>query len=55
MPVNVIMSRPEGSEEVDELDYVWELWERLEDAYEVAREHLKLNANRQNRYYDVSE
>ena len=27
--------------------------ERLEDAYEVAREHLKLSANRQKRYYDV--
>ena len=53
MPMDIMMGRPEGSEEVDELYYVWELWERFEDAYEVAREHLKLSANRQKRYYDV--
>ena len=51
--VNVMLGRPEGSEEGDDLDYVWELREMLEDAYEVAREHLKPSADRQKRYYDV--
>ena len=53
MPVNVMLGGSEGSEEGDELDYVWELRERLEDAYEVATEHLRLSANRQKRYYNV--
>ena len=52
-PVDVILGRPEVSEEGDELDYVRELRERLEDGYEVAREHLKLSANRQKRYNNV--
>ena len=53
MPTDILMGRPECSEEVDEPLYVQVIRERLEDAYEVAREHLKLSANRQKRYYDV--
>ena len=33
MPVDVLLRRPEGSKEVDELDYVLDLRERLKDAY----------------------
>ena len=53
MPIDIMMRRLECSEDVDELDYVQELRERLEDAYEAAREHLKLSAIKQKSYYDV--
>ena len=52
MPIDVMMGLPESSGE-DELDYVQSLRRRLEEAYEVAREHLKVDAIRQKRYYDV--
>ena len=32
MPIDIMMGRPECSEDVDELDYVQELRERLKDA-----------------------
>jgi transposase InsO family protein len=53
MPLDVMMGQPESSEDQNELEYVQKLRERLEDAYEIAREHLQENANRQKRYYDV--
>ena len=53
MPTDIMMGRLECSEDVDELYYVRELGKRLEDAYELAREHLKLSAVRQKRYYDA--
>ena len=53
MPIDVMMGPPDDSTNQDELDYVVGLRERLEDAYDVAREHLQTSANRQKRYYDV--
>ena len=37
----------------NELEYVHRLWERLQDACEVTREHLQQNVVWQKRYYDV--
>ena len=51
MPIDVMMGQPDESK--DELDYVQGLRKRLEDAYDVAREHLQSSADRQKRYYDV--
>ena len=53
MPLDVVMGQPEGSEAIDELEYVKDLRERLEDAYDIAREHLRESAERQKRHYDV--
>ena len=52
MPIDVMMGETTPTLE-DELDYVQGLRERLEDAYEVAREHLEKSAVRQKRNYDV--
>jgi len=52
MPIDVMMGRPQ-SEAGDELEYTRGLRERLEEAYDVAREHLKTDAVRQKRYYDL--
>ena len=54
MPVDVMMGRPGSESSRDELEYVQGLRDRLEDAYDVAREHLQSSANRQKRYYDVN-
>ena len=40
MPNNVMMGQPEG----DKLDYVCGLWEWLQDACGVVREHLQQSA-----------
>ena len=53
MPIHVMFGQPYSSEKADELVYVQGLCERLEDAYDVAREHLEKSATRQRRYYDV--
>ena len=37
----------------DELEYVQGLRDRLEDAYDCAREHFQSSAGRQKRYYDL--
>ena len=52
MPIDVMVGQPEDSSQ-NELDYVQGLRERLEDAYEIARENLQSSAVRQKRYYDV--
>ena len=52
MPIDVMLEERCPQEE-DELGYVQGLRERLEDAYDVAREHLGRSANRQKRYHDV--
>ena len=54
MPVDVMMGHPGSESSRDELEYVQGLRNRLEDAYDVAREHLQSSANRQKRYYDVN-
>ena len=54
MPVDVMMGHPESGSGKDELEYVQGLRDRLEDAYDVAREHLQSSAIRQKRYYDVN-
>ena len=46
MPIDVMMGPPDDSPDCDELDYVTGLRERLEDAYDVAREHLQTSANK---------
>ena len=53
MPIDVMVGSPDDSSNQDELDYVTGLRERIEDAYDVAREHLQTSANRQKRYYDL--
>ena len=53
MPIDVLVGQPEDSEVAGELEYVQGLRDRLEDAYDVAREHLQTSANRQKRGYDV--
>ena len=53
MPVDVMMGRSDSSSSWNELEYVQELRHRLEDANDVAREHLQSSANWQKRYYDV--
>ena len=52
VPIDVLVGKPENSCQ-DELEYVEGLRNRLEDAYDVAREHLKVDAVRQKRTYDV--
>ena len=52
MPIDVMMGHPE-EEAVDELEYTRGLRHRLEEAHEVAREHLRISATRQGRYYDL--
>ena len=54
MPIDIMMGRPGCTEDVDELHNVWEIREWLEDANEVAVEHLKLSVVRQKSYYDVT-
>jgi hypothetical protein len=51
-PVDVMMGQPNGVAE-DELTYIKGLRYRLEEAYELAREHLGRDAVRQKRYYDL--
>ena len=53
MPIDVMFGKPEGDMGGEELEYVRGLRGRLEDAYDVAREHLQQSAERQKRYYDV--
>ena len=53
MPIDVMFGWPYTSEKANELAYVQGLHERLEDAYDVAREHLKKSTPRQKRYYDI--
>lgn len=53
LPVDVMIGQPGNSEVKDELEYVRGLRERLEDAYDLAREQLQKSAVRQKRYYDV--
>ena len=53
MPIEIMMERPECSEDVDELHYAQELREGLGDAYGVAREHLNFHGVMQKRFYDV--
>ena len=53
MPIDVMVGSPDDNSNQDELDYVTGLRERLEDAYDVAREHLQTSANRQKRHYDL--
>jgi len=52
MPIDVMMGQPEREVE-SELEYTRGLRDRLEEAYDVAREHLKVDAVRQKRYYDL--
>jgi len=52
MPIDVMMGQSEV-EMTGELDYVQQTRERLEDAYDIAREHLEISANRQKRYHDL--
>ena len=53
MPIDVMFGKPDDQSGPNELDYVQGLRDRLEDAYDVARECLKQSAVRQKRYYDV--
>ena len=53
MPIDVMVGKPDSSEEADELEYVQGLRKRLEDAYDVAREHLERSAARKNELLDV--
>ena len=50
MPVHVILECPD---KLSKQEYVQGLRDRLEDAYDVAGEHLQSIASRQKRYYDV--
>ena len=53
MPIDVMFGLPDEEAGRDELEYVQRMRARLEDAYDVAREHLKQDAVKQKRYYDV--
>ena len=53
MPVDIMMEQPDKSSNRDELEYVQVLRDRLEDAYDVAREHLQSSASREKRFCDV--
>jgi transposase InsO family protein len=54
MPIDIQVGLPPESEPQEELQYLVDLRERLEDAYAIARENLKAGAERQKRYYDLS-
>ena len=41
MPIDVMTWQPDSSGGSDELDYVWSLCERLDDAYDDTIEHLE--------------
>ena len=53
MPIYVMFGQPYSSEKVDGLAYVQGLRERLEDIYDVAREHIEKSTLRQKRYYNI--
>ena len=53
MHVGVMMGCPGNLSNWDELEYFQGLRDRLEDAYDVAREHFQSSASRPKRYYDV--
>ena len=53
MPIDVVFGQPYSSEKADELAYVLGLRERLEKAYDVARENLEKSTTTQNRYCNV--
>ena len=42
--IEVTIEQPDSSEVKDELEYVQGLRNRLEDAYDIAREHLEKSA-----------
>ena len=52
-PGDAMMGCPDSLSNQDELEYIWGLRDRLEDTYDVAREHLKSSVTRQKKYYDV--
>lgn len=53
MPIDIQVGLPPESEPQEESLYLANLRDRLEDAYAIARENLKLGAERQKRYYDL--
>ena len=53
MPVDVIVRLPQAPEPTDENSYVASLRERLQEAYEQARNSLGMGAEKQKRYYDL--
>ena len=53
MPVDVMVGSPPDEQEGDENDYVESLKIKLENAYDLAREHLGVSAEHQKKYYDL--
>ena len=53
MPIDIQVGLPPESEPQEEIQYLVNLRDRLEDAYAIARENLKVGAERQKRYYDL--
>ena len=54
LPVDIMIGRPQADqEEVSHTEYAYELHEKLENAFDKAREHTKKNASRQKRNYDL--
>ena len=53
MPVDIMIGLPPGPEPEDEVVYVSNLRDRLQEAYAHARENLGVGAERQKRYYDL--
>ena len=53
IPVDVMMGCPECSSSQDELEHVQGLWDRLEDAYDAAGEHLSSSASIQKIWCEI--
>ncbi len=55
MPIDIMLgSPPDVDQEGDENDYVESLRIKMENAYDLAREHLGCSAQQQKRYYDLN-
>jgi hypothetical protein len=54
LPADIMYGKPPCSDYMCETDYVIDLKDKLESVYSFARQELKISANRQKRYYDLT-